>query len=158
MKIEFRRAQLPRDAPELHRMDLEIFAEDAFEFEHWLSLESYWVVADDQVAGCAAFIADADFQEDLRDDEQNVPQRGTLYIQSTGLLKQFRGRGIGKQVKAWQVDYAKRNGFHRVLTNCREGNAEMISINKKFGFRLIRTTPGYYRDGEATVVMELLLG
>jgi hypothetical protein len=45
-----------------------------------------------------------------------------------------------------------------MVTNCRESNARMISINEKFGFRAIRSTPGYYAYGEATVVMELVLG
>jgi ribosomal protein S18 acetylase RimI-like enzyme len=34
----------------------------------------------------------------------------------------------------------------------------MIGINEKCGFRAIRRTAGYYEDGEATVVMELVLG
>jgi hypothetical protein len=42
-----------------------------------------------------------------------------------------------------------------MVTNCWESNAAMISINQKFEFRVIRSTPGYYEDGEATVVMEL---
>jgi len=155
MIVEFRKAELPADAVALHEMDVEIFGEDAFELAHWLTLESYWILADGEVAGCAAFIRDVDFAEDLRDDDENEPQRGTLYIQSTGLLAKYRGRGIGGRVKAWQIEHAKRNGFRRVVTNCREGNAAMIAINRTFGFREIRTTPGYYGDGEATVVMEL---
>jgi ribosomal protein S18 acetylase RimI-like enzyme len=60
-------------------------------------------------------------------------------------------------VKEWQIEYARRNGFRRVVTNCRESNAAMITINERFGFRAIRRTAGYYADGEATVVMELVL-
>ncbi len=33
----------------------------------------------------------------------------------------------------------------------------MIAINEKYGFKAIRSTPEYYEDGEATVVMELVL-
>ena len=157
MMLEFRRAALPEEAGELWRLDVEIFGKDAFAPEDWLSLESYWIVVDGRVAGCAAFIRDVEFQEDLRGDGENAAQRGTLYIQSTGLLRAYRGRGLGKRIKAWQIEYAKQNGFRRMVTNCRESNAAMISINKKFGFRAIRSTPGYYEDGEATVVMELFL-
>jgi GNAT superfamily N-acetyltransferase len=157
MVLEFRKAVLPEEALELWKMDVAIFGKDAFQREDWLSLESYWVVVDEMVAGCAAFVHDADFQEDLRGDGQNAGQPGTVYIQSTGLLHAYRGQGLGKRIKAWQIEYAKRNGFRRMVTNCREGNAAMISINEKFGFRPIRTTPRYYEDGEATVVMELVL-
>jgi ribosomal protein S18 acetylase RimI-like enzyme len=158
MMLEFRRAVLPEDGAELWKMDVEIFGKDAFAPEDWLSLESYWIVVDGQVAGCAAFIPDVEFQEDLRGDGENAAQRGTLYIQSTGLLRAYRGLGLGKRIKEWEIEYARRNGFRRIVTNCRESNAAMISINEKFGFRAIRSTPGYYEDGEATVVMELVLG
>jgi len=157
MMLEFRRAVLPEEAAELRKVDVEIFGVDAFDEELWLSLESYWIVIDGRVAGCAAFIHDVEFQEDLRGDGENTAQPGTVYIQSTGLLGAYRGRGLGKRIKAWQIEYAKQNGFRRMVTNCRESNAAMISINKKFGFRAIRSTPGYYEDGEATVVMELFL-
>jgi ribosomal protein S18 acetylase RimI-like enzyme len=156
MALEFRKA-LPREAAELWKLDLEIFGVDAFAPEDWLSLESYWIVVDGRVAGCAAFIPDVEFGEDVGDGE-NVAQRGTLYIQSTGLRREYRGRGLGKQVKEWQIEYARRNGFGRMVTNCRESNAAMIAINEKYGFRVIRKTDGYYADGEATVVMELVLG
>jgi ribosomal protein S18 acetylase RimI-like enzyme len=156
MVLEFRGAVLPEEGAELWKLDVEIFGKDAFAAKDWLSLESYWIVVDGRVAGCAAFIPDVEFGEDLEAGE-NAAQRGTLYIQSTGLLQVYRGRGLGKRIKEWEIEYAKRNGFRRMVTNCRESNAAMISINEKFGFRPIRTTPGYYEDGEATVVMELLL-
>ena len=148
---------MPEDGAELWRLDVAIFGKDAFPPEDWLSLESYWILVDGQVAGCAAFIHDVEFQEDLRGDGENAAQPGTVYIQSTGLLRGYRGRGLGKRIKEWEIEYARRNGFRRMVTNCRESNAAMISINEKFGFRAIRSTPGYYEDGEATVVMELLL-
>jgi GNAT superfamily N-acetyltransferase len=157
MVLEFRRAVLPEEADELWKLDVAIFGKDAFRQEDWLSLESYWVVVDGRVAGCAAFIHDVEFQEDLREDGENAAQAGTVYIQSTGLLRAYRGLGLGKRIKAWQIEYAKQNGFRRMVTNCRESNAAMISINEKFGFRPIRNTPRYYEDGEATVVMELVL-
>ena len=157
MMLELRRAVLPQDGQALWELDVEIFGVDAFAPEDWLSLESYWVMVDGQVAGCAAFIRDADFQEDLSQDGENSVQAGTLYIQSTGLRRAYRGQGLGNRVKAWQIEYARKNGFRRVVTNCRESNARMIGINQKFGFRAIRCTPGYYADGEATVVMELVL-
>ena len=157
MLLEFRQALLPQDAPALWALDVAIFGQDAFDQSLWFVLDSHWIIVGGQVAGCAAFIPDADFQEDLRDDGENAPQPGTLYIQSTGLLPEFRGRGLGPRIKAWEIEYARQNGFRRMVTNCRQSNTRMISINEKFGFRPVRTTPNYYEDGEATVVLELLL-
>ncbi len=156
MLLEFRKAQLPHDAGALWNLDVAIFGKDAFDEALWPLLESYWILVDAQIAGCTAFVHDADFQEDLRDDDENTPQPGSLYIQSTGLLRQYRGQGLGHRIKAWQIEYARQNGFRRIVTNCRETNSAMISINKKFGFQPLRTTPAYYENGEATVVMELL--
>jgi ribosomal protein S18 acetylase RimI-like enzyme len=157
MILEFRRAVVPEDGAALWKMDVEIFGKDAFPPEDWLRLESYWIVVNGQVAGCAAFIPDVEFQEDLRGDGENAARRGTVYIQSTGLRREYRGRGLGKRIKEWEIEYARRNGFRRIVTNCRESNAAMISINEKYGFRAIRRTPGYYEDGETTVVMQLVL-
>ena len=148
---------MPEDGAELWKLDVEIFGVDAFALEDWLSLESYWIVVDGQVAGCAAFIPDVEFQEDLRGDGENAARPGTVYIQSTGLLRAYRGQGLGKRIKEWEIEHARRKGFRRMVTNCRESNATMIAINEKYGFRAIRSTPGYYEDGEATVVMELVL-
>jgi GNAT superfamily N-acetyltransferase len=134
MTLEFRKATLPQDSAELWKLDVEIFGVDAFALEDWLSLESYWILVDGRVAGCAAFIHDVEFGEDLLGDGKNVDQRGTLYIQSTGLRRDYRGQGLGKRVKEWQIEYARRNGFVRMVTNCREGNAAMIAINESLAF------------------------
>jgi [ribosomal protein S18]-alanine N-acetyltransferase len=79
-------------------------------------------------------------------------------VETTGLLPEHRGKGLGTRVKRWQIDYAKRNGFKRIVTNCRVSNSRIIALNLQHGFRVIRTTHDYYDSpNEATVVMELLL-
>src|ERR1700724_1989814 len=77
--LEFRKAVVPDEVDELRRVDLEIFEKDAFEEELWYSVEAYWIVVDGLVAGCAAFVHDVDFEEDLREDDEHVPRRGTVY-------------------------------------------------------------------------------
>jgi GNAT superfamily N-acetyltransferase len=159
MQIELRKTSLPEDAPLLREIDVRIFGEnDAFEEDYWLGLESYWIVADGQIAGSTAFSHHVDFQEDVRQDEENVPQEGTLYLETTGILSEYRRKGLGAWVKIWQIEYARRNGFERIVTNCRESNSKMISINQRYGFKVMRITPAYYGEPvESTVVMELLL-
>src|SRR5260221_11451518 len=66
MVLEFRRAVLPEEADELWKLDVAIFGKDAFRQEDWLSLESYWVVVDGRVAGCAAFVHDVEFRSEER--------------------------------------------------------------------------------------------
>jgi len=68
-----------------------------FALDDWLSLESYWIVVDGRVAGCAAFIHDVEFGEDLLGDGQNVDQRGRCT---------FRARDCGRNIGAeeWEVE------------------------------------------------------
>ena len=88
----------------------------------------------------------------------NPPCKGSLYIASTGIHPKFQGKGFGALIKSWQICYARHHGFKRIVTNTRRRNTAMVSLNRKFGFRIIRTTPRYYSDpDDATVVMELLL-
>ena len=110
------------------------------------------------VIGCCAFQRDVDFQEDVRADGDNPYMKRSLYIATTGILPRFQGGGFGQLLKCWQVSYAIHHGFTRIVTNTRKKNLRMISLNRKFGFRIIRATPAYYSGPpDATVVMELKL-
>lgn len=114
------------------------------------------MIVDGRRAGCCAFQRDMEFGDDLASGDQAAD--GVLYISSTGLLPKYRGQGLGHVMKAWQVAFARRNGFARVVTNTRAGNAVMLALNERYGFRRIRVTDGYYLEPEeATVVMELKL-
>jgi hypothetical protein len=61
-------------------------------------------------------------------------------------------------LKRWQISYARHHGFKRIVTNTCQSNQRIIALNRKHGFKVIRTTPGYYCDPpEPVVVMELNL-
>jgi len=139
--------------------DRRVFREaDWFAVDYWKLCESYWMLVDNAKAGCCAFEKNVDFQEDLHKDGINARAKGSLYISSTGVLPKFQGMGFGQLLKCWEISYARYHGFTRIVTNTRKGNASMIALNRKFDFRTVRTTPGYYRDPtDATVVMELVL-
>ncbi len=129
---------------------------DWFPREAWKTYDSYWMRVDGKRVGCCAFQEHVDFQDDMQGND--VPGRGSLYIASTGILPEFQGMGFGRLLKNWEVLYARHHGFRRIVTNTRKSNSTMIALNKKFGFRITRTTPRYYSHPvEATVVMELLL-
>lgn len=131
---------------------------DRFPPTYWTTLTSYWMLVDGVKAGCCAFQKHIDLQEDLRPDHFNPAMKGSLYIASTGILPRFQGRGLGTLMKAWQICYARRHGFNRIVTNTRKRNTAMIRLNKKFGFKVLRTTRAYYCEPtDSTVVMELRL-
>ena len=159
MQTEFRKAILPREVRSLTTFDGKVFNEsDRFLSAYWRELESYWLIVNRVKVGCCAFERHVDFQEDVRPDHNNVPMTGSLFIVSTGILPRFQGQGWGRLMKSWQICFARRNGFHRIVTNVRSRNKAIIDLNKSFGFRRLRKSPGYYHGpSDATVVMELML-
>lgn len=161
MHTEFRRALVPRELRSLTLFDHKAFHRfpaDWFHHEQWLQFETWWLLVDGRKVGCCAFERHVDFDEDLTRAEGNTPRRGSLYIASTAILPVFRGQGLGALLKCWQITFARANGFDRIVTNTRASNTTMLRLNKKFGFRKIRTTPDYYiAPDEPTIVMELIL-
>ncbi len=161
MTIQFRRASLPRELRSLVIFDHKAFHDypaDWFEPDAWKACDPWWMLVGGRKAGCCAFERHVDFQGDVRADGRNPRNRGSLYIVSTGILPAYRGLGLGSVLKDWQVMFARRHGFDRIVTNTRKSNQAMLRLNKKFGFQVLRTTPDYYEDPrEATVVMELCL-
>ena len=155
MHTEFRPALLPQDLRSLLAFDRKVFsAADRFTATTWKPFTTFWMLIDDVKVGCCAFQEHVDFREDIAD--QNPPRRGSLYITTTGIHPKYQGLGYGQLLKAWEIAYAYRHGFTRMVTNTRRNNKRMIELNRQFGFRQLRTTPGYYTEPtDATVVMEL---
>jgi ribosomal protein S18 acetylase RimI-like enzyme len=58
---------------------------------------------------------------------------GTLGI---GLLPEFRGRGIGRQLMAIAIDAAWQHGMTRIELTVREHNANAIALYKSLGFEI----------------------
>ena len=153
MKIEFKKAVLPREVKALLAFDAKVFpAADRFDAGYWRACESHWLIVDRKKIGCCAFEKDIDFHDSLG----NAPRReGSLYISTTGVLPRYQNRGFGPLIKAWQVAYARYYGFNRIITSCRKSNSRMIAMNRQFGFRIVRTIPRYYSEPvEPAVLME----
>jgi len=144
MELEFRRVDVEQELRRLREFDKKVFLKaDLFPASFWRAAEVYWLIVDGKRVGCCAL------QEELDSDR-------VLAISSTGILPAWQGRGLGRVMKAWQIAYAKRYGYTRLVTETRESNERMIRLNHEFGFKIVRTTPGCYFDpGEAAVEMEL---
>jgi ribosomal protein S18 acetylase RimI-like enzyme len=161
MHTELRRAILPRELHSLVLFDHKAFHKypaDWFDRDYWEACDPWWMIVNNRKVGCCAFEPNVDFQQDIRADGMNTRLRGSLYIVTTGILPVFQGQGFGRLLKSWQLSYARTYGFNRIVTNTRVSNRPMIGLNKRFGFKILRTTPGYYdQPREGTVVMELPL-
>lgn len=134
--------------------DRKVFPTDHFHSEDWHAYECWWMIIGNRKVGCCAFERNVDFGG----YEENPSLRGSLYVSTTGILPPFQGKGLGQLMKAWQIAWARNNGFQRIVTNTRKSNRPMTALNKKFGFRIVRTLPRYYENpSDSTVVMELLI-
>jgi mycothiol synthase len=51
----------------------------------------------------------------------------------TGVLSQYRRRGIAIALKVKTITYAREHGFRRIFTN--SSNPAMQALNTKLGFR-----------------------
>src|SRR4029453_11240829 len=129
MRTEFRRVKTPDEIHSLLAFDRKVFPRfDRFPAEYWSQLHSYWMLIDGVRVGCCAFEQNVDFQGDQRDDGHNPALRGSLYIASTGILPRFQHRGFGQLLKCWQIAYARRHKFTRIVTNTRSRNTAMIHL------------------------------
>src|SRR5882757_5652526 len=103
MQSEFRRALIPKEIQSLVLFDHKAFHAypgDWFDRDTWRHCEVWWMVVNGRKAGCCAFQANIDFQEDIRADHANPALAGSLYVITTGLLPAFQGKGLGNLMKA----------------------------------------------------------
>ncbi|MCE4600125.1 MAG: GNAT family N-acetyltransferase [Desulfurococcales archaeon] len=100
----------------------------------------------------------------LVDDEGQPIVKGWLeprkvgHLVSIAVLREYRGRGIGSALLSETInavrDYYKADSL---FLEVRVSNTPAIRLYEKFGFRVVRRIPFYYRDGEDAYVMVLRL-
>jgi len=151
--VEFTKVLIPEELEALCAFDRRAFHAypgDLYDLEVWRTLESYWMVVDGETVGCSAFR--------FHVDHDGSERPGTLDLSSTGVLPEYQGRGYGLMQKKWQIEFAKQQGFQRIVTCMRESNERIIRLNKKLRFQPAGIEPHYYHDpDEAALVMELVL-
>ncbi len=59
----------------------------------------------------------------------------SLYQGLTGVLREYRGKGIAVALKLRVMDFARKNGFNHIRTFNASTNEGMLAINKKLGFK-----------------------
>ena len=67
---------------------------------------------------------------------------GQAYNAHTGVLRQYRGRGVAQALKVLAVRAARAMGARSIRTDNDEENAPMLAINRKLGYV---PSPGWYR-------------
>jgi GNAT superfamily N-acetyltransferase len=70
------------------------------------------------------------------------PEDNHAYNAFTGVLREYRGRGLAQALKLQTILLAKKEGVRYVRTNNDSKNAPMLAINRKLGYQ---PEPGIYR-------------
>lgn len=65
----------------------------------------------------------------------------------------FRGRGLGKRLLEYALEYCRGLGAERVELEVRTGNDAAIALYRKYGFEIRELVPCYYSNGEDAFVM-----
>ena len=60
---------------------------------------------------------------------------GVLNQDDTGVIREYRGRGIATALKLRVIDFGKKNGYRIIKTWNDSVNASMLAINNKLGFK-----------------------
>lgn len=105
-------------------------------------------VVDDEVVGYVMCRMETGFSETGR---LSVVRKG--HVISLAVLPEYRRRGIGRalvvEALGGMLDYRVSECYLEVRTS----NEPAISMYEKLGFESVRRIAGYYRDGDAAVVM-----
>nr|BAL58912.1 ribosomal-protein-alanine N-acetyltransferase [Candidatus Acetothermum autotrophicum] len=65
----------------------------------------------------------------------------------------YRGRGLGKRLVEYALEYCRRLGAEQVELEVRTSNEPAIALYRKYGFVIRERVPYYYSDGEDAFVM-----
>lgn len=84
---------------------------------------------------------------DLRPSEQ------TAWIATIGVLPEYRGRGIGRQLLQASEEAVT---LRSIRLNVRPTNYVALQLYQDFGYQKIGLWTAYYSDGEDALVMEKL--
>ncbi len=69
------------------------------------------------------------------DFDPHYRKNDSFYIESTAVLPEYQGRGIGKMLKKILIEEVRKMGYKRIV--CHATNEKIKHINEDFGFRVI---------------------
>lgn len=85
------------------------------------------------------------------------PYSKTLRLFSVAVLPELQGKGIGKQLLDYIIQFGRDNKFERISLEVIKSNAELIRYYHKHGFLISEELPNYYAANEDGLRMTLLL-
>jgi GNAT superfamily N-acetyltransferase len=74
---------------------------------------------------------------------RRAPSEDVLEIGVTGVLPEFRGRGIGRALKLRLHAYARANGYRELHTRNNRDSRAMLDLNDSLGYVIVESLGGY---------------
>lgn len=71
--------------------------------------------------------------------------------------KQYRRKGIARQMIEFLVDYLKERGYQKLYLEVKSSNLEAIALYEKLGFVKFNERRNYYGEGEDAINYVLLI-
>jgi mycothiol synthase len=81
-----------------------------------------------------AFVVAIDDGQYVGVNNLGVDANGNSFVDVTGVLPDFRGRGLASALKLLGIQWAQKQGIKEMFTNNDAINIPMIAVNEKFGF------------------------
>lgn len=79
------------------------------------------------------------------------------HIISIAVDKNYRRKGYGTQLLAKSIGILSLLRLDTIYLEVNENNAGAVEFYRRFNFRIDRTVPGYYENGDGAIVMYLHL-
>lgn len=81
-----------------------------------------------------------------------------IHINNIAVKKNYRGKGLGKKLLDYIINYGKENYFSRITLEVRDSNKSALKLYYQNGFMIVSRRKGYYSNPkeDALVLMKNL--
>lgn len=76
-------------------------------------------------------------------------------ILDVAVSSRFRGRGVGKLLVRWAMEFCREREVALLGLEVRAGNAEAIGLYRAMGFREVGRRKRYYDNGDDAILMDI---
>ncbi len=81
---------------------------------------------------------------------------GEAELYRIAVLKQHRGKGLGKRMMNEFLSECRRRNAEKVFLEVRSRNEAAVSLYKKSGFEQISVRKGYYGDDDGVIFLKIM--